>query len=82
MTETISAIASIITALTALTSVLINAKRIKTVSTKVDDVHTEVRTGNSQTMTQLADAQESRRINKIPPTKRTKLEKSHLTDTT
>jgi hypothetical protein len=66
--------ASIVTALALLvTSVgtVINGRRIK-------DVKHEVKTGNSQTLAQLADARESRRIDEIPLKDRTKIEKSHV----
>lgn len=77
----ITAIATLITAVTALASVLINSRRLKHLSSDVEDVHTEVKTGNSQTMAQLADAQEGRRIDNIPVKDRTALEKSHLRET-
>lgn len=41
-------------------------------------VHDEVKTGNSQTIAQLADNDESRRINEIPHADRTKTEREHL----
>lgn len=48
---------------------------------KITEVKAEVKTINSQTIAQLADADETRRIDKIPRGKRTKLEESHLRDT-
>jgi len=77
MSETsaiITAIATLVTALTAFVSVVVNSRRIK-------DVKNEVKTGNSQTIAQLTDAVETRRIDKIPPKKRTRLEKSHVKET-
>lgn len=48
---------------------------------KITEVKDEVKTINSQTIAQLADADETRRIDKIPKDKQTLLEKSHLRDT-
>lgn len=48
---------------------------------KITEVKDEVKTINSQTIAQLADADETRRIDKIPKKDRTRLEKSHLKDT-
>lgn len=67
----ITAIATLVTAFTALASVLINGRRIK-------EVKHEVTTGNSQTLAQLTDAIETRRIDEIPPKERTATEKSHI----
>lgn len=39
----------------------------------------EVRSANAQTLAQQSDANESRRIEKIPIAKRTELEESHIT---
>lgn len=83
----ITALGTLITASAALASVIFNSKRIKTVDHKVevvdgkiDEVHEEVKTGNSQTLAQLADAVETRRIDEIPVKDRTTLEKSHVRD--
>ena len=70
----LTAVALIITAVgTLITAVgtYQNGKQIK-------DVKSEVKTGNSQTLAQLADAIESRRIDDIPRKDRTPLEKSHI----
>lgn len=74
----ITAIATLVTALTALISVLVNSRQIKKVDTKVDEVHTEIKTANGLTVAQLADAQETRRIDKIPVAKQTGGEKEHI----
>lgn len=63
----ITAVATLIIAI----GTVINGRRIK-------QVKEEVKTGNSQSIAQLADADESRRIDKIPEDDRTKLEKSHV----
>lgn len=87
MSDLLTAIAALITASSVLASVFLNSRRIKVVDEKVevvehkvDDVHTEIKTGNSQTLAQLADAVETRRIDDIPAKDRTPLEKSHLTE--
>lgn len=70
-------LASLITAVASLVAAvgtIINAR-------KITEVKTEVKTGNSQTIAQLADAGEGRRIRGIPVADRTKLEDSHLSDT-
>lgn len=76
----ITAIATLVTALALLASTLLNAHRIKTVDTKIDEVHTEVKTANSLTIAQLADNTETRRIDKIPASRQTKEEKTHLAE--
>lgn len=90
----ITAIATLIVALTAIVSVFFNNKKIKVVDKKVEvvdhkvddvgtavgEVHEEVKTANSQSIAQLADAVETRRIEKLSPKDRTNLEKSHLED--
>lgn len=76
----ITAVATLITAFTALASVLLNARRIKTVDEKVEEVHTEVKTANSLTIAQLADRVETRRIDKIPLKKQTAEEKTHVAE--
>lgn len=89
-----TAIATLMTAGAALASVVLNSRRIKVVDEKVAVVDSkvdtvggtvgkvlkEVKTGNSQTLAQLSDAVESRRIRNIPLKKRTRLEKSHIAD--
>lgn len=74
----ITAIATLVTALTALASVLLNSRRIKTLDTKVEEVHSEVKTANSLSIAQLADADETRRIDHIPKKSRTRGEKEHI----
>lgn len=69
-------VAGIITALAALIAALGSFWNNR----KLKQVGKEVKTLNSQTIAQLADADESRRIEKIPVKKRTPLEKSHLTE--
>lgn len=76
----ITAFATLITAIAVLCSTLLNARRIKIVDSKVEDVHTEVKTANSLTIAQLADNTETRRIVKIPKSKQTKEEKTHLSE--
>lgn len=58
----------------------LNGRQIKGVDRTVKEVGKEVKTLNSQTIAELADADESRRIEKIPKKKRTPLEKSHISD--
>lgn len=79
----ITAIALLVTAI----GTYFNGRRIKDVDTVVKgvgetikEVNKEVKTLNSQTIAELADADESRRIEKIPKKDRTPLEKSHLSD--
>lgn len=72
-----SEVAPIITALATLViaiGTVINGRRIK-------EVKDEVKTGNSQTIAQLTDAAETRRIGHIPIEDQTPLEKSHVKDT-
>lgn len=69
----ITAFAALITSFTLFISVVLTRRGIK-------QVHEEVKTGNSQTLAQLADADESRRIDTIPKKNRTKLERSHVRD--
>lgn len=71
-----SEIAPILTALATLIiaiGTVMNGRRIK-------EVKHEVKTGNSQTLAQLADAVETRRIDIIPPDDRTRLEQSHISE--
>ena len=71
-----SDLATFITAIAALVAAfgtIINAF-------KINGVKTEVKTANSQTLAQLADNTETRRIDKIPVADRTLLEKSHKRD--
>lgn len=69
----LTALATLITACTAFASVIINGRRIQ-------EVKHEVKTGNSQTLAQLADAVETRRVDEIPKKDRTPLEQSHIAD--
>lgn len=87
LATTITAIASLVTAVALLASTLLNARKIKVVDTKVDevhtevkDIHTEVKTANSLSIAELADAVETRRIDKIPISDQTKGEKTHLAE--
>lgn len=68
-----SDLAAVITALAVLITAIGTWRDIKKVGKEVNTI-------NSQTMAQLADANESRRIGKIPVKKRTALEKSHIKD--
>lgn len=71
-----SEIAPIITAVATLIiaiGTVINGRRIS-------QVKQEVKTGNSQSLAQLADATESRRVDKIPIKKRTAVEAAHAMD--
>lgn len=81
----ITAVSALITAIGFLASTLLNFRKIKVVDTKVDevhtevkDIHTEVKTANSLSIAELADAVETRRIDKIAPSKQTDEEKTHL----
>lgn len=74
----ITAISGLVTAVGFIISTLINGRRIKVVDTKIDEVHTEVKTANGLTLAQLGDNDETRRIDKIPKAKQTKGEKTHL----
>lgn len=74
--SSITAIAFLVTALAALIGSLANYRNGR----KIEAVKDEVKTANSQTLAQLADADETRRIDLLPPKDRTTLEKSHLTD--
>jgi hypothetical protein len=69
----ITAIAAFIASSATLISVFINSRHIK-------EVKHEVKTGNSQTLAQLADARETRRIDDIQPDDRTDLENAHITE--
>lgn len=72
---------SIISALAALVAAIgtiINIKRIREVKTEVKDVHIEVKTANSLSIAELADAVETRRIDKIPKAEQTAGEKTHV----
>lgn len=66
-------LATVITALAALVAAIGTVINIY----KTNSVKNEVKTGNSQTLAQLADATEVRRIDKIPEVDRTSTEKSH-----
>lgn len=72
-----SEIAPIITAIAALIIAWGTYKN----GQKIKEVKEEVKTANSQTIAQLADADETRRIDLIPVKDQTKLEKAHLTET-
>lgn len=76
----VTAIATLITAVALLVSTLLNGRRIKTVDTKIDEVHTEIKTANGLTLAQLGDAVETRRIDKIPVAKQTSGEKTHVAE--
>lgn len=83
----ITSIATLITAIALLASTLLNARKIKVVDskvdvvdTKIDEVHSEVKTANSLTIAELADAVETRRIDKIPISKQTDGEKIHIAE--
>lgn len=67
----VTAISALVTSGAVLISTMVNARRIK-------DVKHEVKTGNSQTLAQLADAVETRRVDKIPQKNRTRTERSHI----
>jgi hypothetical protein len=69
----ITALAALVTASGLFVSAVLNSRSIKA-------VHREVTTGNSQTLAQLADASESRRVGNIDEKNRTELEKSHLAE--
>lgn len=72
-----SEVAPIITAIATLViaiGTVLNGRRIK-------EVKEEVKTSNSQSIAQLADAVETRRIGHIPVKDQTPLEKSHIKDT-
>jgi hypothetical protein len=63
------------------------ARRLSKLDRHVGDVHTEVvgvkaevTTGNSQSMGELADAGESRRIQAIPDSERSDTERGHIID--
>lgn len=73
----VTAVATLLTAIALLASVLINSRRLKSLDTKVEDVHTEVKTANSLSLAQLADADETRRIDDIPLKDRTVGENAH-----
>lgn len=84
---TITSLAALVAASATLASVLVNGRRIKGVSRGIEgvsngitDVSNEVRTANSQTLAQLADATESRRVGNIAVADRTDVEKSHLVE--
>lgn len=86
--QIITALGALITAIALLASTLLNARKIKVVDTKVDvvdtkidEVHTEIKTANSLSIAQLADADETRRIDKIPVKEQTVGEKTHLRET-
>lgn len=70
-------LASVITSLAA----LVAAIGTIWVNHRVKKIDKEVKTINSQTIAELADADETRRIDKIPAGKRTPLEKSHIKET-
>lgn len=74
----ITSITGLITAIGIIISILINGRRIKVVDTKIDDVHTEIKTANGLSLAELADDTETRRIVKKPKIQRTKEEKTHL----
>lgn len=74
--STITAIALLVASLGGLIGSLANWRNGK----KIEAVKDEVKTANSQTLAQLADADETRRIDLKPLKDRTTLEKSHLTD--
>jgi hypothetical protein len=67
-------VAAIITAI----ALVINAIGTYLNGRRIVAVKEEVKTMNSQTIAELADASETRRIGKIPKMDRTKLEKSHI----
>jgi outer membrane murein-binding lipoprotein Lpp len=58
-------------------SIFIASRRI---NAKIDDVHSEIKTANSQSLAQLADADETRRIDKIPENERTQSDIDHAKD--
>lgn len=74
----ITAISGLITAIGFIISTLVNNRNIKVVATKVDEVHTEVKTANGLSLAQLGDNDETRRIDKIPKGKQTAGEKIHI----
>lgn len=83
----ITAVATLITAIALLASTLLNARKIKVVDskvdvvdTKIDEVHTEIKTANGLTLAQLGDNTETRRIDKIPVSKQTDEEKTHVAE--
>ena len=45
----------------------------------IEVVHNDVKTANALSLGQLADASETRRVDRIPPADRTSAEKDHLT---
>lgn len=78
----------LLTTLVTIRRVVTVAAEVKSVHTEVAavagqvaDVHTEVKTANALTIAQLADADETRRIEQIPPGDRTAEEDEHITDT-
>lgn len=70
----IAAISSAITSIASVIVSLANNRNIK-------KVEANVKTSNAQTLAQLADAVESRRIKMIPEQERTALEKGHILNT-
>ncbi len=58
-----------------------NIKRLDVINRNVTSVKEEVKTKNAQTIAELADADESRRIEPIPEAERTPLERSHMHET-
>lgn len=85
--QIITAIGALVTAVALLASTLLNARKIKVVDTKVDVVDTktdkvltEIKTANSLTIAELADAVETRRIDKIPKGEQTTGEKTHIAE--
>jgi hypothetical protein len=71
-------IALVITALGTVTTPFIVAYYGRKNEKSTTAVHDEVKTINAQSIAQLADATETRRIEEIPVIDRSKMERSHM----
>lgn len=74
----ISAVSALITSVALLVTALGTFRRMKTVHRAVTETLAEVKTANSLSMANLADAEETRRVEKIPERLRTDVEKEHI----
>lgn len=78
MADTITAIALLVSSITALVTVVLTHRKVGRVQVTVAKVADEVTTLNGSTLAMLGDADESRRIASIPIDDRTPGEQLHV----